>query len=269
MIEPYKTFKIDYDGIEYDGLDEKIEKNYKKSIQLYESIINNVYKIYPTLPTIKEDLDNIDFIEFLKSGNSTITFDLQNVTKLEEECIKLDKVIKLLKDTITKKESLDNQYFLIKNVGNRLILAIEMHKRNSSYSDDIIKTSHYKQAYTTPLSLENNLIQYVGSINYVNWSSVYHASVDRYMVTDANRTSRFVCTNFPSEYLNDPKFISFFNRVMLNKDYMNHSIKYNGGYLGEPEQTEDGNYKLVFDNEAMAAAIQYDKLRKAQAEQNK
>ena len=46
---------------------------------------------------------------------------------------------------------------------------------------------------------------------------------------------------------------------------MDYSIKYNGGYLGEPEKTEDGNYKLVFDNESMAAAKQYDKLRKKQS----
>lgn len=261
MIDPFKEFNIDYDGVEYEGLDEKIKKKYDNSVQLYDRIINSIYTTYPKLPKDIKRLETLDFIDFIKENGTEIKFDAKNLGNLESQCLKLEKYTTLLKDTLIKKETLDKMFTLIETTGSRLLYSCEAHKRTSGYTESAINTVEYQSEKSTPINIGNQKLQKTGKIKYTNWTTVFESFVNRYMIINEDSSINYVCANIHEEQFKDPKFVSFLNKVMFNRDYMNYAIKYNGGYLGEPEKTADGNYRLVFDNEDMAAVKKHEKFK--------
>lgn len=225
---------------------------------------------YPNLPKEIGELQELDLIEVLKQNGEKVAFSVNTLKKLEVECDQLETAIAKLIEIREELNNLNKAYRVIRSVYSRLVFFCEREKVKQGCEAELIQKVGEKPIEVSTktiltegvqisknkiinISSGDRVMQHMGRLEYTNWTSAYQAYVNKYMIMSNNQLSVPIYTNIPSEYSEDPEFIAFLKRVMLDKKYLEYAIRNNGGYLGSPTK-KDGNYVLEFNNEDLVAA---------------
>ena len=259
-MDPYKILNFNYNGIEREGIDDEINKIYVQKSEEYKRIIKDLYGKYD-FPKDYKLLKDLDIVEVVRKKYKQIDFSTEDLEEIGKKYDEIENARRTLIEYVEKFIKIDKAYSMTKTADLRLIYACEYEKDKSGCEPDLVEQIEYIAADISDkdINLSSN-IEKVGKLEYKNWTGAYVGYTIKYKLKDENGNEQSVFSEISEKDLNDPEYMGFLNRTILNKNYVNYAIEKNGGYLGVPKATKSGEYIIEFDTEELVAARKYQEM---------